>query len=418
MLISAAFALGRFTTPAPTFDIQEGGDIAQAWQEFIRAQNETLELFLSTGFAGNDQELAEAYRGVLFSLVGAIRAGVFQEHKQPKFLKSIDPTSKNGMDNPDNSYFVALIDDESKYRIFGTRGSTKNLFFQLVIGQPGVRGAGTSSNVSVLADTDMQFNQDGSYEIYVGPDNPDNHSNWLETAPGAEALIVRYSHSDWNIEQIGELDIELIGEQGIPAPPLTSQAMAEKLRDSAVYLYDRNATWLNFSKMVSKMVPANTIPKARPTQGGLVGQYTTMGSWDFSGDQALIISLAPGNSSYQSIALNNLWFVSLNYESRTSSLTLDQAYRSSDGLYHFVISHKDPGIQNWLDTEKHQRGLINLRWQGMTDELTEDQQPAVRLVPFDQLEKLLPADALGFDSAQRFEQIRERRRAVHKRFKG
>ena len=412
------FWVGRFTAEPPRFEASAGDNIEQAWQDFIRAQNETLALMQATDFYGNDQEKAEAYRGVLYSLVGAIKSGALLEHRQPRFAKSIDWTSKSGMDNPDNNYFVALIDDDAEYRISGTRGTTKNLIFQLVIGQPGVRDAGTSTNVSLLNDTEMHFEADGSYEIYVGPDNSSNHNNWLKTAPGAEALLVRFSHSDWSTEQVGELDIELIGEEGISAPPLSTQAMAEKLRNTAVHLYDRNATWLAYSKMILDMMPANTIAKARSTKGGLVGQYSSLGNWDFGDDQAMIISVAPANSSYQSIVLSNLWFVSLDYESRTSSFTLDQAHKSNDGLYHFVISHKNPGIQNWLDTESHQRGLINLRWQGMNGPLLDHQQPSARMVPFKQLAKELPSDALGFDSGQRFEQIRARRKALHKRFQG
>jgi len=412
------FWVGRFTAEPPRFEASAGDNIEQAWQDFIRAQNETLALMQATDFYGNDQEKAEAYRGVLYSLVGAIKSGALLEHRQPRFAKSIDWTSKSGMDNPDNNYFVALIDDAAAYRISGTRGTTKNLTFQLVIGQPGVGNAGTSTNVSLLNATEMHFEADGRYEIYVGAENPKGHHNWLKTAPGAEALLVRFSHSDWSTEQVGELDIELLGEQGISAAPLSTSIMAEKLRKAAVHLYDRNATWVGYSKMILNMLAANTLATARATQGGLVGQYSSLGNWDFGDDQAMIISVAAGNSSYQSIVLGNLWFVSLNYESRTSSFTLDQAYKSSDGLYHFVISHKDPGIQNWLDTEGHQRGLINLRWQGMSGPLLEHQQPSARLVPFAQLAKELPTDALGFDSEQRFEQIRARRKALHKRFQG
>ena len=125
------------------------------------------------------------------------------------------------------------------------------------------------------------------------------------------------------------------------------------LRDAAVSLYDRNATWLQYAERAWTLMPRNGISPARPSRGGLVGQYSAFGSWELAQDQALILSTAPSEADYQGIELGNLWFVSLDYETRTSSLTLDQMHCSGDGRCYAVVSHRDPGIQNWLDTDQH-----------------------------------------------------------------
>ena len=123
-------------------------------------------------------------------------------------------------------------------------------------------------------------------------------------------------------------------------------------------------------------------------------------------------------ASYQGIELGNLWFTSLDYETRTSSLSLGEMECSGDGRCYAVISHKDPGIRNWLDTEGHRRGLIFMRWQGLEEDLPDSQQPRARLVAFDRLRQELPADVGAYSAEQRRAQVRRRRANAQLRFRG
>jgi hypothetical protein len=421
-IAGAAFWVGRFSAPAPTFAPRATAgvedDLAVAWGDFVRAQNETLQLFRSHDFFGDDQERAEAYRGILYSMVGAIKTGVLMDPDRPRFMRAVDWTGKSGLDNPDNTYYVALVRDDAEYRITGTRGTTATLSFQLVVGQPGVRGAGTSTNLSVLEGRRMRIEPDGSFEIHVGRGDPGEGRNWLPVGDGAETLLVRFSHSDWDREHGGRLQIERIGDEAEAGPRLDSAQMAERLRDAAAALFDRNATWIEYATKAWTLMPRNGISKVRPSRGGLVGQYSAFGSFELGEDRALILTTTPSEALYQGVQLGNLWFVSLDYEGRTSSLTTDQAYLSADGRYHFVICERDPGVQNWLDTEGHRRGLIMLRWQGLDGPLSEDRQPTARLVDFDRVRQELPSDTPVFGAEDRRDQIRRRRAHVQRRFDG
>ncbi len=421
VLAGGAFLVGRLTSPAPNYQPGEldGEDpLEQAFDDFVRAQRETITLFRHSRFFEDDQERAEAYRGLLYSLVGSIKAGALMQPDHPRFMKAVDWTSKSGLDNPDNNYYIAMIRDAADYRIIGTRGTTSDLVFQLVVGQPGVRGVGTSTNISVLNGRDLIMDAAGNFEVIVSGNDPGAGVNWLANGAGAETLLVRFTHGDWGAQRDGDLRIEKIGAEGEHALPLTPARMAQGLRDAAVSLFDRNATWLQYAERAWSLMPPNNISAPHATQGGLVDQYSAFGSWELNNDQAIILSTAPSAAAYQGIELGNLWFVSLDYETRTSSLNLDQMQCSEDSRCYAVISHQDPGIHNWLDTEGHRRGLIMMRWQGLSEELPEALYPQASLVAFDQIRQNLPADVAPFTPHQRRQQIRRRRAGVHTRFGG
>ena len=420
LLLAGAFVAGRFTVPTPIYEPGEldGEDPLEAtFDDFIVAQQKTAELFRNSRFFEDDQERAEAYRGLLYALVGSIKVGL-QSHDHPRFMRAVDWTSKSGLDNPDNNYYVAHISDDADYRITGNRGSTAQLIFQLVVGQPGVRSAGSSTNVSVLYGHDLILDEVGNFEIVVSREYPGPGVNWLLNGEGAESLLVRHTHNDWNVERDAPLLIEKIGAEGESAVPLTPGRMAKGLRDASVSLFDRNKSWLQFAERGWILRPRNSMTDPRQTKGGLVGQYSSFGSWELDNDQALVLSTAPSAATYQGIELGNLWFVSLDYETRTTSLNLSQMECSGDGRCYAVVSHRDPGIRNWLDTEGHRRGLIMMRWQGLDKPLPEALYPQAELVDFDSIRDHLPPDVADFSAEQRREQIRKRRAAVHQRFGG
>lgn len=419
LVAAIAFAAGRWSAAPPRFEPQPASNssagLAGAWQNFVRAQQETLALLLDHRFAGDDRDVAEAYRTVLYGLVGAIESNALQNWELPRFMRGADWTSKNGLDNPDNNYYVARLRDDAEYLVRGTRGTTRGLVFQLLRGQPGVGDAGTSDNIAVLYAEAMHWAADGSFELYIGRRNPGAGRNWLRSADGAETLLVRHTHSDWE-ERSGELYIERIGAEGERAAPLSSDQLARRLNGAAQALYDRTATWLSLSEKFMALMPRNELSKIRATAGGLVGQYASFGHWNLNEDEALIVSMAPGGADYQGFELGRLWFVSMDYDSHTSSLTLEQSVASRDGRYYFVLSHRDPRIQNWLDIEGHQRGLMIVRWQGLDGAPPAVAQPQVQRVPFSQLPAVLPDDIQGFTLAQRQQQIRQRRRQIQQRF--
>ena len=140
ILIVVGFYAGRMTTPAPRYEPSQtkaDDPLDAAFEGFIQAQRDTLALYKTHSNFDDPLARAEAYRGLLYTIVGSIKGAALSSHDYPRTMRGVDWTSKAGLDNPDNNYFFALLDDEGTYRLTGKRGNTRQLIFQLVIGYRG-----------------------------------------------------------------------------------------------------------------------------------------------------------------------------------------------------------------------------------------------------------------------------------------
>jgi hypothetical protein len=72
----------------------------------------------------------------------------------------------------------------------------------------------------------------------------------------------------------------------------------------------------------------------------------------------------PPTCEYWMIALHNHWMETLDYVHHQATLNSHSAKLESDGSARFVISHRDPGVPNWLDTAGHRRGTMGVRFVG------------------------------------------------------
>lgn len=390
----------------------------EAFERYLSAQREALNLYRESPFFDSDQAMADAYRGVLQYTIGSIKAGALASHDYPRFARFVDWTSKAGLDNPDNNYYSALIADDGVYRIKGQRGNHAQLIFQLVIGQPGVGSAGSSTNVDVLYDHEIQTDEQGRFEIIVSRERPNNTPNWIRNASGAETLMVRATFNDWLKEQHMPLMIERIDRPLLAAPINSSQSMAAALDRTSQSLVDRTRSWLTLADNMWNRAPRNFLSPLRATRGGLIGQYSAFGNWDLQSDEALLVTFQTGDAPYVAIQLGSLWFTSLDYETRITSLNGHQLGCAPQSGCTLVIAGEDPGIANWLDTAGYSRGLIFMRWQGLAAMPAEATWPTVTKVRSAQLAELIGSEIPRISAEARAAQRRARIQGVHTRFGG
>lgn len=390
----------------------------EAFERYLSAQREALNLYRESPFFDSDQAMADAYRGVLQYTIGSIKAGALASHDHPRFARFVDWTSKAGLDNPDNNYYSALIADDGVYRIKGQRGSNAQLIFQLVIGQPGVGSAGSSTNVDVLYDHEIQTDEQGRFEILVSRERPDNTPNWIRNASGAETLMVRATFNDWLKEKHLPLMIERIDQPLLAAPINSSQSMAAALDRTSQSLVDRTRSWLTLADNMWRRAPRNSLSPPRPTPGGLVGQFSAFGNWDLHPDEALLIDFRKADTPYVAIQLGSLWFTSLDYETRSTSLNGHQLDCTAEQDCTVVISAQDPLVKNWLDTAGYSKGLIFMRWQGLDVLPSQTDWPRARKISVNDLDQYLTPAVPRINAEDRMNQRRERIEGVHSRFGG
>jgi hypothetical protein len=275
---------------------------------------------------------------------------------------------------------------------------------------------GSGHSASDLAMENVKFDKDGHFEVMLSPQK--TPGNWLANPSDGSKLLVRQVFGDWKNESPGDVHIDRVGLEGSLRPVLTD--MAAKLSQAATDLIQTVEVWPDFvlHRYVQAM-PANTLPPvADPSaSGGVKGRWMTEAWFDLADDDALVLTTWPMSGNYQGVQLADLWFSSLEYANRQTSLTADQAYRSKDGAYHFVISAKNPGVQNWLDTTGLRRGVLLLRFDGMKEtNFPNDRQPTLQKVKLADLHKVLPADTPSFSPEMLSQVIAERRAHVQRRF--
>jgi hypothetical protein len=150
-------------------------------------------------------------------------------------------------------------------------------------------------------------------------------------------------------------------------------------------------TWFSVPEWFTYKEPVNTLTVPRSTPGGLASQFSSLGHYELAEDQALVVTVPVCEAApYQAIQVGSKWYVSTDYEHYQSSLTKAQSQADPDGRFRYVVSTRNPGIANWLDTTGHDKGVMMLRWQRLSRDLTAEDGPTLEVVPFDDLPEHLP----------------------------
>ncbi|MDP9167228.1 MAG: hypothetical protein M3O32_14380, partial [Actinomycetota bacterium] len=128
--------------------------------------------------------------------------------------------------------------------------------------------------------------------------------------------------------------------------------------------------------------------------------------------EALILEVEPPRGVYWSYSIGNPWWETIHYGRHQSSLNGHQAVVDSDGKVRVVLSERDPGVANWLDTAGFSNGMMILRCV-RTDAAPT---PTVTLVAIDEVSGSLPSDTRRVTPEERAQVLASRRRAISERF--
>lgn len=312
--------------------------------------------------------------------------------------------------NPDAVYYYAPVDGRGTYRVIGERGDAPVAGFAVgsrIIGMDALPGKG-------LGNYDMDnlaLDADGGFEVIFSAERPAGYTgNWLPLAAEADFIMVRQFSYDWGREKDVRLAIERIDAPTQIRPRPTPQQIDAQLTHLFAG-YVRNLSGIAIGAV------------GRCAERGFVNRfnlnsYQELGNgedwpqayfetvFDIADDEALIIeSELPETRPYWNLqVVDGLWN-QVEYVYRQSSLNGLQAAVDPDGRMRAVLSHRDPGIANWLDTGGHLYGMMIGRWYRCSSQPV----PKVTKVKFAELDRHLPADVVRIDADGRAEALRRRR---------
>ncbi len=384
-------------------------------QPFTDAVAEAERLVGSASFIQTEQDLLEGYDYLAGSIRASLQMAWAFDRQFPFFVNSTNQHTKMGLDNPDTIYYHANITDDAEYVVTGRRGTTADLSFQVMNGD--YSPASSPDSLAAFDDRQISIGEDGRFELRFGPAVEDPPEHYFALGPGSAMLIVREVFSDWDTEERGEIHIQRADTAGKAPGPLTHDRMAKRYAVAGKMLLGRIKTWFAFPECFYLNEPVNRLTEPRVTPGGLASQYSSAGHYDLTPDQAMVVTVPASGMAYQGIQLGSMWYTSLDYVNHQTSLTADQAHVDPDGMIRFVVSEREPGVANWLETLGHTRGYIQLRWQRVTRELTAADGPVVAVVKLDELRDVLP-HAVDVTRDEHEARIAARQRSVARRMIG
>lgn len=342
----------------------------------------------------NPLDVVEGYRyvGQLLSIASELFFEADPEY--PRFASIVSPARKLQGDNPDAIYHYARIRGDRCYRVSGSMGEACYTSFTVHGKAPDGGLAGPL--LADLNDRALAVDADGHYEVVFSASKPMGHQgDWVELHAVAHCLLVRsYFEREVSVQNdpnvAARIDIRCIDDLG-PPPPLSDSAMAERMHEGVALLRQAtlgqslpgNAPAVPFVSQIPNDVatPYSFRDSGLPVPGAADIVYS-MGTWDLAPDEALVMTGTLPAGVFANVMLWNRHMQTLEYRNRISSVNGAQLALEEGGAYRIVISERDPGVANWLDTCGHPQGTIF--WRFLLPEI-DPPKPTCLVVPVDQV---------------------------------
>ena len=352
----------------------------KSWEDFCDTLKSAGQTILAEGSPDSPLEQAEGFRYLSRLTRAALENFLeYADPLAPVLHRPIHETAKIGADNPDNYYQTACISGEYEYRILGTRGTIHYLDFATQSG--GVASSGDSEQGGHLDASQLEIAADGSFEIAISCEK--RPGNWLRMTPDTESVIVRQTFADRNSEEPAQLRIERVGGNRTPAP-LRPEALDQGLAAAAGLVVSCAALFSGWARGFQKN-HCNELPKFDDAvsmgAGGDPNICYYHSYWALGPEEALVIEVTPPECEAWNFQLDNHWMESLDYRFHTIHVNQHTVRTAEDGSVRIVVAHRDPGVDNWIDTAGHAQGTMCFRW----IRAKENPQPRTRVVKVSEL---------------------------------
>jgi hypothetical protein len=361
----------------------------EAFDEMLRALAE-----IRDDYALNDErhvdetEVLEGFQHAIQMVSQVSELLIEGDRERPRFSLIVSPARKLLGDNPDSIYQQAIVRGDRSYRIRGRRKEQCYISFTVHGTDPtGGFGGPVLADVN---DSDIRFEPDGSFELILSA--TEQPENWIPLDPDARMVIVRNyykrepsAQNDTSV--FVEIQIEAL-DPVPPSPPITDDVLGARIEEATTMLRALTLGLRVFGTGPSPVPFVSDVPNtvgapwsfrsSGQDVAGAVDIFYSSGSFDLGPDDALVMEGTIPPSRFTNVMLWNVQMQTLDYRTHRVSLNDAQITLESDGSYRIVISERDPGVANWLDTAGHRRGTIF--WRFLLPEGTPE-HPRCRVVP-------------------------------------
>ena len=395
----------------------EEADLRSAWNSFCDRLKDGADLVLDPSRPGDDIDRAEGIRALLRRLASEVSRDLEGGDPEHPELSWFHPF-KNGQDNPDGLYQIATVDLSRTYRLSGNIGTVRYLGLSVMTTD---FSEGKIEQFLTVNGDDLQTDENGTFELLfgAGPCPEDTSSAvWHALPPRRCRLMIRQFFYDWEGEEPADLHLECL-EPG-PAPSrLGPIDLTSRLGPTADRVVDMTAFWADFGSQhlirgeVNSFDHVQSAQGAASSMGGSLDQGYGQAWYRIAEGEALLLEVEIPECTYWAVQLGDVWYQSLDWWNRQSSLNGHQAVVGADGVFRTVIAHRDPGIANWLDTTGSTQGCVTYRW----NQADFQPVPTVELVAFADLANRLDDTWATITPEERSEVLRRRRRGALRRFR-
>ena len=277
---------------------------------------------------------------------------------RPAFFRSSDPIYQWGGPNADQVARRALIAGDGTYRISGSMGSCEEFILQIKLGATQSGGAGIATEVSASS---LGLGPGDPFEIVLAA--TPQPGRWIELHPDASFVHVRDYYFDWRAAEPATFVIECLDSPGRPRPATDTAGIASILDCAAAEIENSISFWSGYQERMLGAQPSNSFGTPAPAGRGVLDILYSHAGVALSDDEALLVTVHQDDAPMWDIQLyNRPWYEALDFANRVTCLNHCLGQPDAAGRVRIVISNRDPGVANWLDTEARAEVLATIRW--------------------------------------------------------
>ena len=343
----------------------------KALQEFLEVIRNAENTFLDPDKNLDEQGKIDGYRHIFHLLRTSIDFYLFNDPLHPDFMLLATPYHKILGDNVDSVYYFTQVRGDQEYIIKGRRYDSCYLSFSLYGGSPdGELSERVTLNVN---HTDIEFEEDGSFEIKLTP-WPKGKNEFKLDEDSVTLFSREYFFDRFNSRE-SDLQINNTNVHEVPVP-LSDEQLAKRIQIMKTFF--EQTTWI---APLPVEFPMNDFLPPFPFEAdqggwGTVDNVYCFGRFHLNEDEYLKINFTSPECCYWGIQTWNYLMQSTDYKNYKVCINKEQAVQNDDGSFTIYLSHKPMEVDNWISTSGYKEAIMFCRWL-LAEEMP--QQPTVEL---------------------------------------